>query len=494
MPAEQDKEFGNFLSFLRWLPGSWSQARLSEEAGIGRSEINRYEKGKTRPRPATFRLITTAVGVPERLIEFLRWCHALIRKSLAAGKALEFIAEESDQKTQLVIWGILERALALARAEHAILNSGALQPGPPTVEDHRRIEVLFKKLTSYPEAKQRLLIQGAPSYQDPLLCLRFCKESEVVAAHAPAEALKIAERALFIAQHVQGTVAFRSRCEGWSTGFLGNAQRAIGSDLPGAERTFARAWRFWRQGEDPAGLFSEAYLLDLEASLQRAQRRFPRARKLHDDALALARPEEAGFILLNKACTLQDQGDHEEALRILEGAAQALDATRQPRHHCVLLFNRASNLLELGRAKEAALLIKEVRELAEALGNNIDLVRLLWLEGKCVAGLGQRDKAVTTLEQVRRAFEDRKLPFDFALASLDLALLYRQEGRFAEIRALAGEMLKIFQAQQVHREAIGALIVFQEAAEKEQVTAALALRLGAYLRRAQSEPGLRFER
>jgi hypothetical protein len=38
-----------------------------------------------------------------------------------------------------------------------------------------------------------------------------------------------------------------------------------------------------------------------------------------------------------------------------------------------------------------------------------------------------------------------------------------------------------------------ALIVFQEAAEKEQVTAALTERLGAYLRRARSEPGLRFE-
>lgn len=97
-------------------------------------------------------------------------------------------------------------------------------------------------------------------------------------------------------------------------------------------------------------------------------------------------------------------------------------------------------------------------------------MRLLWLEGKCAAGLGQRDKALSSLEQVRRAFEDQNLPFDFALASLDLALLYREEGRFAEIKAVAGEMLRIFGAQQVNREA-----------------------LGAYLRRAQSEPGLCFE-
>jgi transcriptional regulator with XRE-family HTH domain len=493
MPAEQDKEFGDFLSFLRWLPGSWSQARLGEEAGIGRSEINRYEKGKTRPRPATLHLITTAVGVPERLVGFLRWCHTLIRKSIAAGKALDPPAGESAEETRSAVWHIVERSLALARAEHALVFKGPRRPGQPTEEDHRRVEALFKKLTSYPEAKQRLLIQAASSYQDPLLCLRFCKESETLAADDSVEAAKFAERALFIAQHVQGSGAFRSRCEGWATGFIGNVQRSVGSDLPGAERTFARAWRLWRQGEDPAGLFSEAYLLDMEASLRRDQRIFPKARKLHDDALVLARPDEVGSILLNKACTFQAQGEHEEALQALERAAQVVDGNRQPRLRFGVQFNRAANLLELGRAKEAAPLVREVRELGGALGHDIDLVRLLWLEGKCAAGLGQRAEAVTSLEQVRRAFAERNLPFDFAQASLDLALLYRGEERFTEIKVLAGEMLTIFQAQQVAREALGAVALFQEAAEQDRVTAGLVRRLQDFLAKARSDPKLRFK-
>jgi tetratricopeptide (TPR) repeat protein len=493
MPDEQDQEFGDFLSFLRWLPGSWSQARLGKKAGIGRSEINRYEKGKTKPRPVTFHLITSAVRVPERLVGFLRWCHKLIRKALAAGKALDVPSREYPEQTRAAAWDIVERSLALARAEHALLHAGARQPGPPTEKDHRRIEGLFKKLTSYSEIKQRFFIQAAPAYQEPLLCRRFCRESETVAADDPEEALKLAERALLIAQHVQGSDAFRSRCEGWSMGFIGNVQRALGSDLPAAEKTFARAWRLWRQGEDPTGLFSEAYLLDLEASLRRAQRLFSKARKLHDDALALARPEELGSILLNRACTLQVQSEHEEALQSLERAAQVVDGHRQLRLRFGVQFNRAANLLELGRAKEAASLIREVRDLAEALGNNIDLVRLLWLEGKCAAGLGQREEAVTSLEQVRRAFAERNLPFDFALASLDLALLYREERRFAEIKALAGEMLTIFQAQQVAREALGAVTLFQEAAEQGRVTAGLVRRLQDFLSKAQSDPKPRFK-
>ncbi len=88
---------------------------------------------------------------------------------------------------------------------------------------------------------------------------------------------------------------------------------------------------------------------------------------------------------------------------------------------------------------------------------------------------------------------DRKLPYDYALASLDLALLYREEARFAEIKALAGGILVIFEAQGVHREAIAAVILFQEAAKKEQVTTELVRRLQDYLSKVQTNPQLRFE-
>ena len=61
--------------------------------------------------------------------------------------------------------------------------------------------------------------------------------------------------------------------------------------------------------------FSKAYLLDMGASLRRDQRLFPRALKLHKEALALARPEEVGVIRMNQAVTLEETGDAEGALR-----------------------------------------------------------------------------------------------------------------------------------------------------------------------------------
>lgn len=72
-------------------------------------------------------------------------------------------------------------------------------------------------------------------------------------------------------------------------------------------------------------------------------------------------------------------------------------------------------------------------------------------------------------------------------------MLYREEGRFPEIQVLAAEILEFFKAQNVHREAIAAVLLFQEAAEQEKVTAGLVQRLKTYLSEARRRPGVRFE-
>ena len=117
----------------------------------------------------------------------------------------------------------------------------------------------------------------------------------------------------------------------------------------------------------------------------------------------------------------------------------------------------------------------------------------MWLQANLDAGLGKRREALDGLENVRRCFDDRRLPYDYALASMDAALLYREEGRYAEIQALAQEILKIFKAQEVQREAVAAVILFQEAAEQERITAGLVRRLQDFLSKARSNPKLRFK-
>ena len=82
--------------------------------------------------------------------------------------------------------------------------------------------------------------------------------------------------------------------------------------------------------------------------------------------------------------------------------------------------------------------------------------------------------------------------YDYALASLDLALVLLAEGETAEVRRLAEEMLWIFKAESVHREALAALHLFCDAARCEAATVVLTESVRRYLRRAQDDPGLRF--
>jgi tetratricopeptide (TPR) repeat protein len=477
---------GNFFFLLRWWANSHKQRDFAIRTGISASEVNRFERDKQKPRAATFRKMVEGAGVSERLLEFILWCYRLLRQARSMAERVDLPPSQPRPSADLqaASWETVDRSLAMARAECRLRQDRQAEP-------EASVEELFQMLKSFSAAEQRLLLEASSAYRAPRLCLRFCEESEIAAANDPTIAMGLAETALLVAGHVPEPV--RSRAQGWSLGFIGNAQRVIGSDFAAAERSFAQAWRLWRSGKDPMGLFSEAYLLDLEASLRRAQRHFAQALKLHANALALARIHEVGAILLNKAVTYQHQGKSEEALQSLDKAVKAIDGERQPRLLYGALFNRASNLLLLGRAEEAAPLVPEVRRLVDQLGNGIDGIRTTWLEANCASGLGRRGEALAKLVEVRQGFVDKSLPFDYALASLDAVLLYREEGRFPEIQVLAAEILQFFKAQKVHREAIAAVLLFQEAAEQEKVTAGLVQRLKTYLSEARRRPGVRFE-
>ena len=60
------------------------------------------------------------------------------------------------------------------------------------------------------------------------------------------------------------------------------------------------------------------------------------------------------------------------------------------------------------------------------------------------------------------------------------------------MKELAEEMQEIFAAGDVHREATAALVLFQEAAHRETLTAELIEEMAIYLKRARENPELRF--
>jgi hypothetical protein len=75
-----------------------------------------------------------------------------------------------------------------------------------------------------------------------------------------------------------------------------------------------------------------------------------------------------------------------------------------------------------------------------------------------------------------------------ASVSLELAALYLRQGRTAEMKQLAAEMVPIFESRDVHREAIAALMLFKKAVDMETVSVRLVEEVADLVRRSKSRP------
>ena len=118
--------------------------------------------------------------------------------------------------------------------------------------------------------------------------------------------------------------------------------------------------------------------------------------------------------------------------------------------------------------------------------------RRQWVEGKIARGLGQLPQAEALFLAAREGFLAEGIPYETALVSLELALLYAEQGRTVELKELAAGMVPIFASRQIHREALAALAVFQRAAEAERAGGEGVTEIGDYLRRARHAPELPF--
>jgi len=329
----------------------------------------------------------------------------------------------------------------------------------------------------------------AEEYQTWFLCERVCLASVQVLSRDVESAASWAALAQEIADRVSGPEEFRSRIQGYALGHVPNVLRVSG-DLRQADAIFERAKRLWQAGSDPGQVLDPGRLLDLEASLRKDQRRLDEALVLLDEAAAVSRFQ--GRVLIQKAITLEKMGESERAVETLLQAEPLVERQGDARLSYMLRFNLAVNYCHVGRYAAAAELIEQVREVATQRGDENEVIRLMWLQGRIAAGLGRLNEARSLLAQARRAFELRGKSYDVALALLEEAALLLDEGRTAEVKALAGGLTRIFEDKGVHREALAALRLFYEAAEQEEVTSELVRRVLRFLSRARDDQSLRF--
>lgn len=359
---------------------------------------------------------------------------------------------------------------------------------------------LWESLRDLPQSRRLALTREGNPFLSWGFCELLCDKSKALGAKEANEAVDLAELAVLIADHIADDESedrwmYQLRAFAWS--HLGNARRVKG-DLKSAEAAFAMADQWWDAGDEGTGdaLGYRPVLLDLKASLRNNQGRRSDALVLLDEAydihLLAGDRHRAGRVLVNESYVLLEMGDLDRAIPLLQKAEELIDPEREPRLMLCARHNLLDNLSKAGRFAEARALLPQVRELSRSAGSQLDRVRLRWVEARIAAGLGEPDEARQAFSEAQRGLLDQRIAYDAALVSLEMATFLLQEGRTAEVRELAREMIPIFQAQDIHREALAALAVFQAAAALDSATLELAREVAAFLARARHDPGLRF--
>jgi transcriptional regulator with XRE-family HTH domain len=276
----------------------------------------------------------------------------------------------------------------------------------------READALLRLLKSRSPADRRDLVAVFPILRTCALVARACESSERAAANLPSAALELAQLACFLAERVDGGEGRRARARGYALAFLSNAQR-VATEFDVADATFRRAWELWHAGTaiDPDPL-AEWRLLDLEASLRRAQHQFAEALGLLERARAACDGGQVAVarILVKKSSILEQEEDFKGALAALDEAAPAIEAAGDPHLLFCLRFDRAANLRHLQHYAEASALLPTVRELALQQGDTLSLTRVLWLATRVDAGMGRIKEALAGLEQVRRTSPPMRFP------------------------------------------------------------------------------------
>jgi tetratricopeptide (TPR) repeat protein len=358
---------------------------------------------------------------------------------------------------------------------------------------------LFAELIQHSIEQRALLVRNSQRFHTWGFCELLLTRSREQNFQDPSSGEDLALLAVEVLDHLDpvlyGSGSLEDlRARAWS--YIGNSRR-IQADLQGAEEAFTFAFSFlWLGTGEP---MEKAMLLDLYASLLTKQRRFSKASSYLSRAVAiflgLGEAHRAGRSLVKLATIHSLNGEPETAIFLRHRALKLIDATREPRLLLVACQNLIDDLIETGQFMAAQKMLIRAKPLYKQFAPWLSKTRR-WIEGKIARGFGQLERAETLFLEIRSEHLAEGVAgaaYETAFVSLELASLYAEQGRMAELKRLAEEMVPIFSSHQIHREALAALDYWRQAVEAERACATLIAGIASFLKRARHNPELRFQ-
>ena len=350
----------------------------------------------------------------------------------------------------------------------------------------------LRDLLALAPAERGMRVERAHSrFRSPQLAALLLAESGRRIGADPAAALDLARLARQVLERVPGSddAPWVAALEVRALATEANAHRA-GGDLASADALFRRMRALLaRHPLNDSELYADA--ASLEASLRQDQRRFAEAERLLARAVLLyrqaGRDDGVAKALIQKGAVHRMVDEPFEALGCLQDAARCIDAEEHPDLFLCSVSNRALCLCDLDRHAEAQALVAAERRRYASARNPWSRLRLGWLEGRILHGLGDEAAAEQRLIEARDGFLAAGNDYNAALVSLDLAVLYLEQGRGGELKELAAGMGQAFRAHQVQREEMAALLLFQQAVAAERVTLEAVRGLRGYLEHSRED-------
>lgn len=365
------------------------------------------------------------------------------------------------------------------------------------VREMEEAKTMWKDIEHLAAEHRRLLVLNMRKFHTlgfSVVLLNVARETWL---NEPEEALSLADLAASILR--RSTTSAQTRrindLQGRAMAFRANCHRIL-SQLGAARRDFDRAHALLDDGTgDPV---ERAEVLEHEATLLRDLRR------LEDSKAALEKAalhyHEAGDVrgearmIVKLALVLREAGRVEAGILEIEKLLTRHDAGAMGNdtfvrcHHNLLLLAIDAGMLDKARSR-----LPRVQRLVYQRNNRFDLIRLKWLEALLHDKSGEDQEAEAKYRQVQQFFLGEGIGYDAAFVSLDLAAFYLDRSRHRKARGLAAELTPIFLADDIHREAVATLLLFREALDREEATAALARATAKALREVQGRPPHRRE-
>lgn len=289
---------------------------------------------------------------------------------------------------------------------------------------------LFGSLVTLEPGQQRLLVRNSRRFQTwglcELLIARGKEETYTDARHGE----ELLHLSIAVSAHLAPASYGREfvedlRARSW--GAIANARRCQ-RDLTASEEAFEEAFSHLRRGTaDP---LEQATLLDLQASLLRAQQRTEESLRLSRRAISvfqrLGQTQATAKALVKSSLTYQERGDLSRSAENLDRSLRLIDAFREPRLALCAANNLATVLAYSGRFLEARKVLLQARSLYARFPEFEK--HHLWVEGIVAGALGRPVEAEAALRRAREGFLAARMIPQADLVARDLAALRSQVG------------------------------------------------------------------